>query len=248
MTERMDTRTPHCYGVSGPATTQRQEFSELELLRMALDQVGYGLVAVDVDTAAIQFTNALGRDALHEEHAGDHALGCEAGLREAHGRVATRDPLAAHLLLRTLARARSGMRSLLSLGEDGKNAVAVVPLSATRHTQNAALPASSTSGAPTSLALLVFAKQNLCDDSTVALFARERGLTSAEGQVLTQVCRGLRPAQIADHHGVQISTVRTQLRSIRMKTCCETIRELVQKVSVLPPMALHLSSRSLAMA
>lgn len=248
MTERMDTRTPHYYGVSGPATTRRQEFSELELLRMALDQVGYGLVAVDVDTAAIQFTNALGRDALHEGPTGEHALGRETGLREAHGRVATRDPLAAHLLLRTLARARTGMRSLLSLGEDGKSAVAVVPLSATRHTQNAALPASSTSGAPTSLALLVFAKQNLCDDSTVALFARERGLTSAEGQVLTQVCRGLRPAQIADHHGVQISTVRTQLRSIRMKTCCETIRELVQKVSVLPPMALHLSSRSLALA
>lgn len=248
MTERMDTRPPHEYGGSRPAAAQRQDISELELLRLALDQVGYGLVAVDVDTATIQFTNALGRDALHDGPAGDRQFGRETGLREVHGRVATRDPLAAHLLLQTLARARGGMRSLLSLGEDGKNAVAVVPLATTRHKQDAAIPAGSTSAAPTSLALLVFAKQNLCDDSTVALFARERGLTSAEGQVLAQVCRGLRPAQIADHHGVQISTVRTQLRSIRMKTCCETIRELVQKVSVLPPMALHLSSRSLAIA
>jgi DNA-binding CsgD family transcriptional regulator len=93
-----------------------------------------------------------------------------------------------------------------------------------------------------SYALLVFAKQHLCDDSTMALFARERGLTNAEGQVLAQVCKGLRPAQIADHHGVQVSTVRTQLRSIRMKTCSDTIRELVQKVSVLPPMARHLAT------
>jgi DNA-binding CsgD family transcriptional regulator len=89
-------------------------------------------------------------------------------------------------------------------------------------------------------ALLVFAKQHLCDDSTVALFARERGLTGAEAQVLTQVCKGLRPAQVAVLHGVRISTVRTQLRSIRMKTQCQTIRELVQKVSVLPPTARHL--------
>ena len=91
-------------------------------------------------------------------------------------------------------------------------------------------------------ALLVFAKQQLCDDSTMALFARERGLTNAEAQVLAQVCRGLRPSEIANQHGVQISTVRTQLRAIRMKTCSETIRELVQKVSVLPPMARYLST------
>ena len=58
--------------------------------------------------------------------------------------------------------------------------------------------------------------------------------------MLSQVCKGLRPAQIASNHGVRISTVRTQLRSIRLKTCSDTIRELVQKVSVLPPMARQL--------
>ena len=53
---------------------------------------------------------------------------------------------------------------------------------------------------------------------------------------------GLRPNQIANRHGVQISTVRTQLRSIRLKTCSDTIRDLVHLVSVLPPMARQLAS------
>ncbi len=91
-----------------------------------------------------------------------------------------------------------------------------------------------------SYALLVFAKQQLCDTTTVTLFARERGLTGAEGQVLEQVCKGLRPSQIATRHGVQISTVRTQLRAIRHKTASDSVRELVEKVSVLPPLARNL--------
>lgn len=122
--------------------------------------------------------------------------------------------------------------------------IAVVPLAgagidaddpiATLHDST---PSPSTSP---SYALLVFAKQQLCDTTTVTLFARERGLTGAEGQVLEQVCKGLRPAQIATRHGVQISTVRTQLRAIRQKTASDSVRELVEKVSVLPPLARNL--------
>ena len=161
----------------------------------------------------------------------------------AQGCVAARRPADVEQLRHTLERTRAGVRGLLSLGVgDQTCAVAVVPLcapvvdSATTFAAYGAEPV-----APTCHALLVFAKQQLCDSSTVALFARERGLTSAEGQVLAQVCRGLRPSEIANHHGVQISTVRTQLRNIRLKTCCDTIGEVIQKVSVLPPMARHLS-------
>ena len=75
----------------------------------------------------------------------------------------------------------------------------------------------------------------------MTLFAKERGLTSAEGQVLAQVCKGLRPHEIATRHGVQVSTVRTQLRAIRQKTASDSVRDLVQKVSVLPPLALNLN-------
>ena len=54
------------------------------------------------------------------------------------------------------------------------------------------------------------------------------------------VCKGLRPTEIATRHGVQVCTVRSQLRSIRQKTASDSVRELVEKVSVLPPMARHL--------
>ena len=236
-----------------PGTDRKQSndaFSELDMLRLALNQVDYGLVAVDVDTGTVQFANSVGRDALEDADERPGNPGSDTGLCLVRGRVAARSPHNVDLLFRTLARTRLGLRGLLYLGSGDQSAsVAVVPLHAPKGNLQVPAPAGAAADVPSvCLALLVFGKQQLCDDSSMALFARERGLTSAEGQVLAKVCRGLRPAEIADNHGVQISTVRTQLRSIRLKTCSETIRELVQKVSVLPPMALHLSARSPALA
>lgn len=221
------------------------EPSELNLLRMALNLMDYGLVVIDSDTAMVQFANALGHAALLECPDGSGPLGRGSGLRLLHGRVMAQRPSDNDTLRRTLDRARAGLRGFLCLGEGTQtSAVAVLPLIGQRSGFELHGHGSLGSAVPPSYALLVFAKQHLCDDSTMALFARERGLTSAEGQVLAQVCKGLRPAQIAHNHGVRISTVRTQLRSIRMKTCCETIRDLVQKVSVLPPMARQLSGQA----
>ena len=225
------------------------EFSELELLRLALNQVDYGLVVVDVDTGMVQFANALGRDALEDAGGGRGNIPCDTGLCLVRGRVVPRQGAHANQLQRALVRTRTGLRGLLSLGlGDQACVVAVLPLSGPQATAADHQPAAGATAASPAHALLVFAKQQLCDDSTMALFARERGLTSAEAQVLAQVCRGLRPSEIANQHGVQISTVRTQLRAIRMKTCSETIRELVQKVSVLPPMARYLSTGNVGAA
>ena len=65
-------------------------------------------------------------------------------------------------------------------------------------------------------------------------------MTGTEGLVLAMVCKGLRPSEIATSHGVQVCTVRSQLRSIRQKTASDSLRELVEKVSVLPSMARQL--------
>jgi DNA-binding CsgD family transcriptional regulator len=59
--------------------------------------------------------------------------------------------------------------------------------------------------------------------------------------VLAAVSDGLRPHEVADQHGVQVSTIRSQLLSIRQKTRSSSIRELLQTVSLLPPMARHLN-------
>ena len=219
---------------------------ELALLRLALDQIDYGMVVLDVDSGRIQFANSPGHAALAGNAVDGGARAHNpSGLCLVDGRLAAVRPGHAEALRNTLARTKSGLRGLLNLGSDPQaSTVAILPL--LHPVPDDAPMARHARPALASYALLVFAKQQFCDESTMALFARQRGLTNAEGQVLAQVCKGLRPAQIADHHGVQISTVRTQLRSIRSKTCCDTIRELVQKVSVLPPMARHLSGRSAA--
>jgi DNA-binding CsgD family transcriptional regulator len=66
-------------------------------------------------------------------------------------------------------------------------------------------------------------------------FARSRGLTPAESEVLKLLCLGHEPAAIAARQQVAISTIRTQIGSIRAKTGVASIRELVQRVAVLPP-------------
>ncbi len=229
------------WGLSSPPI----DTSEPQLLRLALNQMDYGLVIVDAETAMVQFVNALGHANLLDCPDGPTSTPQGCGLRLLHGRVMAQRPADNDTLRRTLDRAATGLRGFLCLGGGVQScAVAVLPLIGQRNAAEAVSSGMLGSAVPPSYALLVFAKQQLCDDSTMALFARERGLTNAEGQVLAQVCKGLRPAQIAYNHGVRISTVRTQLRSIRMKTCCETIRELVQKVSVLPPMARQLSRQS----
>jgi DNA-binding CsgD family transcriptional regulator len=221
--------------------SQTFDLSELRLLRQTLNLVDYGMVVVDADSGTVQFANAQGQAALLAPATSGEGARPFHGLRILHGRVIGYRPVDTESLRRALERTKSGLRDFLCLGDAGQDAaVAVLPLGAQQPPAETRPRSALGASIPESYALLVFAKQHLCDDSTMALFARERGLTSAEGQVLAQVCKGLRPAQIATNHGVRISTVRTQLRSIRMKTCSETIRALVQKVSVLPPMARHL--------
>jgi len=84
--------------------------------------------------------------------------------------------------------------------------------------------------------LLVLGRRQLCEALTVDWFSLEHGLTPAEAQVLKSLCAGLRPQAIADRHGVALSTVRTQVGSLRAKTGAASIRELVAQVSMMPPL------------
>lgn len=190
------------------------------LLQAVLEQVDYGLAVVNADTHQLLFANTPAWAALHP------ASTLDTDLWVAQGKLCTRKHSQIDQLQAALAQTKTGKRALI-------NSIAFMPLSAMD------LPQTATAPRP-ACALLVFPKQQLCDTTTITLFARERGLTGAEGQVLMAVCKGLRPQEIASHHGVQISTVRTQLRSIRQKTASDSVRELIAKVSGLPPMALHM--------
>ncbi|MCH7342296.1 helix-turn-helix transcriptional regulator [Pelomonas sp. CA6] len=115
-----------------------------------------------------------------------------------------------------------GLRRLLVLnGHSGRLPVSVLPLPATEGAE---------------LALLLIGKRQLCGALPMQAFAREYQLTGAEQQVLVALCDGDAPQAIATRHGVAISTVRTQIASIRAKTSTDSIRELVALIAQLPPL------------
>ena len=233
--------TSHATAIAGVA---------LGLLHAVLNQVDYGLAVVNADTRQLLYANALAMDAMRPDN------GQRLGLRVVQGQVCARQPAHAAQLALALARTKARLRGLLRLADDHLTAVnnssrsssddstvAVMPLFDLAQPMAAAArvaglnSATATDSAEPSYALLVFPKRQLCDTTTITLFARERGLTGTEGLVLAMVCKGLRPSEIATSHGVQVCTVRSQLRSIRHKTASDSMRELVEKVSVLPPMA-----------
>ncbi len=195
----------------------------LGMLQAVLEQVDYGLAVVNADTRELLFANAPARAALHP------ASELDTDLWVAGGKVCARQQSNTEPLLSALISTKSGKRALL-------NSVAVLPLATTDSAAAMASNAAPTATTP-SYALLAFPKQQRCDTTTVSLYAQDRGLTGAEGQVLKQVCRGMRPQEIAVRHGVKVSTVRSQLRSIRQKTASDSVSELIANVTGLPPMA-----------
>ena len=54
--------------------------------------------------------------------------------------------------------------------------------------------------------------------------------------MLTQLCAGCRVEDIASLQGVQLSTVRTHIKSLRQKTGASSIREIVRRMACMPQM------------
>jgi DNA-binding CsgD family transcriptional regulator len=252
---------------NGVSATGVQTPVAMGLLHAVLNQVDYGLAVVNADTRQLVYANAPALDDFIPNGPQDTGLCLENGL------VCARRPAHAAQLALALTRTKSRLRSLLCLADDaltatgggsgdvggggtgsGESTVAVMPLFDSPHPVAGpfAVAVAAAEGvaqipAEPCYALLVFPKRHLCDTTTITLFARERGLTGTEGQVLAMLCKGLRPSEIATSHGVQVCTVRSQLRSIRQKTASDSVRELVEKVSVLPPMARYLQQVPMAL-
>lgn len=190
-------------------------------LRRMLDEIDYGMLMVTGDGQVSYFNHAA-----RLELDGTHPLQMLGRTLRAHR------PQDVAPLYDALAAAQRGLRRLLTLGEgDQRISVSVVPLPR-------AEGGSDDDGAERRqpLVLLVLGKRQVCEQLSVQGFARSVGLTPAETRVLEQLCAGLRPEDIRQRQGVAISTVRTQIGSIRAKTGAASIRELVRQVAVLPPL------------
>jgi DNA-binding CsgD family transcriptional regulator/transcriptional regulator with XRE-family HTH domain len=115
-----------------------------------------------------------------------------------------------------------GLRRLLTLGEgEHQTSVSIVPL--------------ELAGPAAGAVLVVLGKSAVCESLSMEGYARAHGLTCAETRVLVELSRGAKPADIACGLGVAISTIRTQIGSVRTKTGTPSIRALLRQLSVLPP-------------
>jgi DNA-binding CsgD family transcriptional regulator len=182
-----------------------------------LDEIDYGMLLVSAE-AEVVYLNHAARLELDDQH----PLQLLGRMLRAHR------PQDVAPLYDALAAAQRGLRRLVTLGESQHRvSVSVVPLAA-------AAPREGVTAEQ--YTLLVLGKREVCEQLSVQGFARSVSLTPAETRVLEMLCRGVPPTDIADRQGVAVSTVRTQIGSIRAKTGAASIRELVRQVAVLPPL------------
>lgn len=182
-------------------------------LAAALDELDYGIVLL-FDGLHIGHMNDAARTELDARHP-LRWVGNELRARSAHDAAPYQDAVNAAAL--------RGMRRLLTLGDaDAERAsISVIPL------ESAAAGARAV--------LIVLAKRSMCESLSVQGFARSHRLSAAETRVLVALCNGVAPTLVARQLGVAVSTVRSQIGSIRVKTGATSIRALVRQVAVLPP-------------
>jgi DNA-binding CsgD family transcriptional regulator len=194
--------------------------SATQLLAQTFDEIDYGLLLLDSSHSVI-----------HINHAASTEIDAGYPLVLRNDRLHARHPVDATALDAALDGARRGLRKLLTLGEAGKRVgVSVVPLGGR-----------GAHGGRTTL--LLMGRRMVCERLSVQWFARTHALTPTETRVLEALCEGDDPREVAARHAVGMATVRSQIRSIRLKTGAESIRELVRRVAVLPPMRSALRMR-----
>ena len=199
--------------------------SELGLsLTSMLDEIDYGMLLVSAD-AQVVYLNHTARLELD----GEHPLQMQGSSLRAHR------PQDVAPLYDALASAQRGLRKLVTFGVDAHRvSISVVPLpSATGQRHEDLRPTT----------LLVLGKRQVCEQLSVQGYARSMHLTPTETRVLELLCLGVRPTQLARQQNVAVSTVRTQIGSIRNKTGASSISDLVRQVAVLPPMLNVLRAR-----
>lgn len=190
---------------------ETSSLSEAHLLRV-FDEIDYGMLLLD----------AQGR-ILHANHLARHELAQRRVLRACSGNLMGSTPEHSERIQQALDAALRGQRRLVLMREgDHDLSMAFTPLSHPLEDDK-----------PT--VLVVLSRQNVCDNLAVRMFARALALSPTEEVVLLALCRGLDIHEIAAENGVAVSTVRSQIKTLREKAGAPSIRRLLQRINTLPP-------------
>lgn len=209
------------YSLSGAWAPEPAALSTSSL-RALVDAVDIGLLVCDV-----------GAQLLHANACADRMLRHGTPLGLLPGRrlgLPGRGDQANAELHRAMADAAGGRHRLLLLGEAGES----VPL--------ALQPLPASSGNPAQQVLLMLGRRTPAPDLALAMLCRLHALTDAEQRVLRGLLRGQRVTELAQAFGVKVSTVRTQVASLREKLGVHCMDDLLLMVAELPPMASALRS------
>ncbi len=86
-------------------------------------------------------------------------------------------------------------------------------------------------------ALLMIGRRSVCSPLGLEMLALRYGLTLTERRVLRALIASQTARDIADAHGVAMSTVRSQIQSIRDKVGVHSIEELLLRAAQVPPVS-----------
>ncbi|MFY7866365.1 helix-turn-helix transcriptional regulator [Roseateles sp.] len=202
-------------GVAKPGhPTERRQADSLSRhwMSLVLDELDYGVLLLN-PAGRVLHCNLLARRELDERHP----------LELSGNQLRCRKPEDAQALAEATRAAESqGRRCLLRVGE-GEAALNVVVVPLNRDVAQAAV-------------LVILERRELCGELATQWFALQHGLTSSETAVLKALSAGVRPSYVAAQQGVAISTVRTQIQSIRAKSGAESIAGLLRQLAKLPPL------------
>lgn len=177
-----------------------------------LDCIDYGVIVLARDLT-VQYVNR------RAERSMEGAYPIEVVDGRLHGRIAADERF---LRAAAMNAADKDMRSMGRLTGNGTEVlVSVIPLARDDGK---------------TVVLLLLGRDAQCMDLSVNGFARCHGLSQAEAAVLAGLADGLRASEIADMQRVAVSTVRTQLASIRSKTGTDSLQSLVRELGKLPPL------------
>jgi DNA-binding CsgD family transcriptional regulator len=200
-------------GISGAAF--HSEGSEMfgGGLAFLLDELAYGVLVTGINGELLH-TNQTARRELSERRVLSlrHNLlrACVAGDRE--------------ILNEAMTKVAEGKRSLITLIGDGGPSLTL-----------ATIPLKTGSVLRPHAAALLFSRASIIESLMSGLFARNHGLTRTEEHVLHILCQGYSTPDIAQQMKVAVSTVRSHVRSLCAKTRSCGVRELVNRMAVLPP-------------
>jgi DNA-binding CsgD family transcriptional regulator len=186
------------------------------LLR-ALDEIDYAMVLLDSEQR-VWHTNHLARVALTH----GRLLHVDKGLLDT--RIA---PQRTALKL-AIERASKGIRSMVTLRPTDSDlqgtSLALVPMGYQAECFPNAIPV-----------MVIACRPVLCEPISLHFFAQSHGLTRTEEAVLLALAQGKEVEEIAAERGLVTATVRGYVKQLRIKTQSASMRELLNKVSVLPP-------------